>query len=45
MTNRFQPLFDVQREHFLSGATKYHDRRIDHHPHIHRIRPDNKDAD
>lgn len=29
MTNRFQPLFDDQREQFLGDATKGHDWRID----------------
>jgi len=28
MTNRFQSLFDFQREHFLSDATKSHYWRI-----------------
>lgn len=44
MTNRFQPLFDVQREHFLSDATKSHAWRIDQLDRMERMLLDNKDA-
>lgn len=44
MTNRFQSLFDAQREHFLSDATKSHDWRIDQLDRMERMLTDNKDA-
>jgi aldehyde dehydrogenase (NAD+) len=44
MTNRFQPLFDVHREHFLSDATKSHDWRVDQLDRMERMLADNKDA-
>ncbi|SNT64489.1 aldehyde dehydrogenase (NAD+) [Tardiphaga sp. OK246] len=44
MTNRFQHLFELQREHFLSDATKSHDWRVDRLDHVKRMLTDNKDA-
>ncbi|ASV84211.1 aldehyde dehydrogenase family protein [Ochrobactrum quorumnocens] len=44
MTNRFQPLFDTQREHFLSDTTKSYDWRIDQLNRMERMLRDNKDA-
>jgi aldehyde dehydrogenase (NAD+) len=44
MTNRFQPLFDVQREHFLSDATKSYEWRIDQLDRMERLLLDNRDA-
>jgi len=44
MTNRFQPLFDVQREHFLSDATKSYEWRIDQLDRMERMLTDNRDA-
>jgi aldehyde dehydrogenase (NAD+) len=44
MTNRFQSLFDVQREHFLSDATKSYEWRIDQLDRMERMLLDNEDA-
>jgi aldehyde dehydrogenase (NAD+) len=44
MTNRFQSLFDAQREHFLSDATKSHDWRIDQLNRMERMLTENRDA-
>ncbi|WP_332304772.1 aldehyde dehydrogenase family protein [Rhizobium sp. GR12] len=44
MTNRYQLLFDTQREHFLSDATKSHDWRIDQLDRMERMLADNKEA-
>lgn len=44
MANRFQSLFDVPREHFLSDATKSHDWRIDQLERMERMLTDNRQA-
>jgi aldehyde dehydrogenase (NAD+) len=44
MTNRFQSMFDTQREHFLSDATKSYNWRIDQLDRMERMLTDNKDA-
>lgn len=44
MANQFQSLFDAQREHFLSDATKSHDWRVDQLDRVERMLIDNKDA-
>lgn len=44
MTNRFQSLFDVQREHFLGDATKSYEWRIDQLDRMERLLLDNRDA-
>ena len=44
MSHRNQSLFDVQREHFLSDATKSHDWRIDQLDRMERLLIDNSKA-
>jgi aldehyde dehydrogenase (NAD+) len=44
MDNRFQPLLDAQREHFLTDATKSYEWRIDQLNRMERMLLDNQDA-
>lgn len=44
MTNPFQSVFDAQREHFLSDATKSFEWRIDQFDRMERMLTGNKDA-
>ncbi|RDJ19761.1 aldehyde dehydrogenase family protein [Bosea caraganae] len=44
MSNRFQPLLDAQREHFLTDATKSYDWRMDQLGRMERMLLENKDA-
>ncbi|WP_448950330.1 aldehyde dehydrogenase family protein [Labrys neptuniae] len=44
MANRFQPLLDAQRGHFLSDATKSYEWRIDQLDRMERMLLDNKEA-
>jgi len=41
MTYRFQSMFDVQREHFLSDVTRSHEWRIDQLDRMERMLLDN----
>lgn len=44
MANRFQSLFDTQKEHFLSDATKSYEWRIDQLDRMERLLLDNRQA-
>lgn len=44
MANRFQQVFDAQKEHFLTDATKSYGWRIDQLDRMERLLNDNKDA-
>lgn len=44
MANRFQSLFDAQREHFLTDATKSYEWRVDQLDRMQRMLVDNKEA-
>jgi aldehyde dehydrogenase (NAD+) len=44
MTNRFQSLFDAQKEHFFSDATKSYEWRIDQLDRMERLLLDNRQA-
>jgi aldehyde dehydrogenase (NAD+) len=44
MTYRFQPLFELQREHFLGDATKSHDWHVDQLDHEECMLTDDKDV-